>query len=83
MRLAACALPGAVLGAVAAVKMDSLLFQKVLGIFILVMVATVLIPTSGRTGNSPARPPADGSSIRSCSGSVSSGGCTRWGSGSS
>jgi uncharacterized membrane protein YfcA len=48
MRLAACALPGAVLGAVAAVKMDSLLFQKVLGIFILVMVATVLIPTSGK-----------------------------------
>ena len=47
MRLAACALPGAILGAVAAVKMDNLLFQKVLGIFILVMVATVLIPTSG------------------------------------
>src|SRR3989339_1214526 len=46
MRLAACALPGAVLGAVMAVKMDSLLFQKVLGIFILVMVATVLFPKS-------------------------------------
>lgn len=45
MRLAACALPGAVLGAVAAVRMESLLFQKVLGIFILALVATVLIPT--------------------------------------
>jgi uncharacterized membrane protein YfcA len=46
MRLAACALPGAIIGAVVAVKMDSLLFQKVLGIFILVMVATVLFPKS-------------------------------------
>jgi uncharacterized membrane protein YfcA len=44
MRLAACALPGAVLGAIAAVKMDNLLFQKVLGVFILIMVATVFIP---------------------------------------
>ena len=46
MRLAACALPGAVLGALAAVRMDSLIFQKVLGIFILAMVATVLVPRS-------------------------------------
>jgi uncharacterized membrane protein YfcA len=51
MRLAACALPGAVLGAIAAVKMDSLLFQKVLGVFILVMVATVLVPKSGKNGH--------------------------------
>lgn len=51
LRLAACALPGAVLGAVAAVKMDSLLFQKVLGIFILVMVATVLLPKSVKNEN--------------------------------
>jgi hypothetical protein len=50
MRLAACALPGAVLGAIAAVKMENLLFQKVLGIFILVMVSTVLIPKFGKNG---------------------------------
>src|SRR5512133_3415219 len=50
MRLAACALPGAVLGAIAAVRMDSLVFQKVLGIFILVMVGTVLIPKSAKSG---------------------------------
>jgi hypothetical protein len=48
IRLAACALPGAIMGAVVAVKMDSLVFQKVLGIFILVMVATVLFPKSAK-----------------------------------
>lgn len=50
MRLAACALPGAVLGAIAAVRMDSLLFQKVLGVFMLVMVATVLLPQTKKNG---------------------------------
>jgi uncharacterized membrane protein YfcA len=50
MRLAAAALPGAVVGAVVAVRMNSLLFQKVLGLFILVMVATVLIPRSKKNG---------------------------------
>src|SRR3989339_1592939 len=50
MRLAACALPGAGLGAGAAGKMDSLLFSKGLGIFILVIVATVLVPASGKNG---------------------------------
>jgi hypothetical protein len=44
MKLAACALPGALAGALLAVRMESILFQKVLGIFILVIVATVLIP---------------------------------------
>jgi len=44
MKLAACALPGALAGALLAVRMDSLIFQKVLGLFILVIVATVLIP---------------------------------------
>jgi len=51
MRLAACALPGAILGAVAAVRMDSILFQKVLGIFILVLVATVLFPGPAKRVN--------------------------------
>jgi len=44
IKLAACALPGALAGALLAVRMESILFQKVLGIFILVIVATVLIP---------------------------------------
>ena len=44
MKLAACALPGALAGALLAVRMDSGLFQKVLGIFILLIVATVFIP---------------------------------------
>ena len=56
MRLAVCALPGAVIGAVMAVRMDNLLFQKVLGLFILIMVATVLLPeraqSAERTGES-------------------------------
>ncbi len=53
MRLAACALPGAVLGAIGIVKMDSLPFQKVLGVFILAMVATVLVPKSGEHAFDP------------------------------
>jgi hypothetical protein len=47
MKLAACALPGALAGALLAVRMDGVLFQKVLGIFILVIVATVFIPLPG------------------------------------
>lgn len=53
MRLAACALPGAVIGVIMAVKMDSLLFQKVLGFFILIMVATVLFPKPALNGRKP------------------------------
>lgn len=44
MKLAACALPGALAGALLAVRMDGGLFQKVLGLFILLIVATVFLP---------------------------------------
>jgi uncharacterized protein len=51
MRLAVFALPGAVLGAIVAVKMDSLLFQRVLAVFILIIIITVIIPTPRRNGH--------------------------------
>jgi uncharacterized protein len=47
LKLAACALPGALAGALLAVRMDGVLFQKILGIFILLIVATVFIPLPG------------------------------------
>lgn len=50
MKLAACALPGALAGALLAVRMDGVLFQKVLGLFILVIVATVFFPQPATTG---------------------------------
>jgi uncharacterized membrane protein YfcA len=55
MRLSVCALPGAVLGAIVAVKMDSLLFQRVLAVFILIIIITVLIPTPKRNEHDASR----------------------------
>ena len=80
MRVAACALPGAVLGAVMAVKMDSLLFQKVLGIFILVMVATVLFPKSAKNANRIGETSGGWLIYPVMLGIGFIGDCTRWGS---
>lgn len=43
-KLAVFALPGAIAGAILAVKMDSLLFQRILAFFILFIIVTVIIP---------------------------------------
>lgn len=43
-KLAGFALPGAIAGAILAVKMDSLLFQRILAFFILFIIITVIIP---------------------------------------
>ena len=78
MRLAACALPGGPQGHRGR-QDEQPLFQKVLGLFILVMVATVLIPRFGKNGiRRPGNRRADGPSIPSCSGSALSGAFTRW-----
>ncbi|MDF1592262.1 MAG: sulfite exporter TauE/SafE family protein [Desulfobacterales bacterium] len=55
LKLAAFALPGAVAGAILAVKIDSVLFQRVLAIFIFAILLTVIIP--GRKQSAPGRPP--------------------------
>ena len=46
LKLASCALPGAVAGVILAVKIDSILFQRVLAVFIFGLLLTVIIPTS-------------------------------------
>ncbi|MEW6673077.1 MAG: sulfite exporter TauE/SafE family protein [Thermodesulfobacteriota bacterium] len=58
LKLAAFALPGAVAGAILAVKIDSVLFQRVLAIFILGILLTVIIPGSKRNKNVQAGKPA-------------------------
>ncbi len=59
LKLAAFALPGAVAGAVLAVKINNLLFQRVLAVFILGMLLTVLIPkTKNRVGPSRRKLPS-------------------------
>lgn len=52
LKLAAFALPGAIAGAVLAVNISNVLFQRVLGIFIFGILLTVIIPQSkkSRTG---------------------------------
>jgi len=52
LKLAAFALPGAIAGAVLAVNISNILFQRVLGIFIFGILLTVIIPQSkkSRTG---------------------------------
>jgi len=47
-KLAAFALPGAIAGAILAVKMDSHLFQRILAVFILFIIATVVLPKRQR-----------------------------------
>lgn len=48
LKLAAFALPGAIAGAVLAVNISSILFQRVLGIFIFGILLTVVIPRSNK-----------------------------------
>jgi len=57
LKLAACALPGAAAGAVLAVKIDSVLFQRVLAIFIFGMMLTVIVPRSKKIGTDQADTP--------------------------
>lgn len=60
LKLAAFALPGAVAGAVLAVKISSVLFQKVLGLFIFGILLTVIIPRSKKTDPGRTTEPAHG-----------------------
>ena len=55
LKLASCALPGAIAGAVLAVKMNSILFQKILAVFILGIMLTVVIPRGKKDGGSLVR----------------------------
>ena len=48
LKLAAFALPGAIAGAILAVKIDSVLFQRVLAFFILGILLTVIFPKSNK-----------------------------------
>jgi uncharacterized membrane protein YfcA len=52
LKLAACALPGAIAGAILAVKIDSILFQRILAVFIFGILLTVIIPKA-KTGSGP------------------------------
>ena len=54
LKLAAFALPGAIAGAVLAVNISSILFQRVLGIFIFGILLTVIIPQSKKSGTGQA-----------------------------
>jgi uncharacterized protein len=60
LKLAAFALPGAIAGAILAVKIDSALFQRVLGFFILGILLTVIIPKSKKTATTQTGNPAHG-----------------------
>lgn len=55
-KLAAFALPGAIAGAILAVKMDSLLFQRILAFFILFIIVTVIIPKRQDTSTKATNP---------------------------
>jgi len=50
LKLAACALPGAIAGVILAVKIDNILFQRILAVFIFGILLTVIIPKS-KTGS--------------------------------
>ena len=60
LKLAAFALPGAIAGAVLAVNISSILFQKVLGIFIFGILLTVVIPRSKKINTGQATEAAHG-----------------------
>lgn len=60
LKLAAFALPGAIAGAILAVKIDSVLFQRVLAIFIFGMLLTVIIPGTKTISTGQAAEPAHG-----------------------
>ena len=57
LKLAAFALPGAIAGAILAVKIDSVLFQRVLAFFIMGILLTVIFPKSNKNVTTqPVRP---------------------------
>ncbi len=58
LKFAAFALPGAIAGAILAVKLDSILFQRVLAFFILGILLTVIIPRSKKTTTTQIAKPA-------------------------
>jgi len=60
LKIASFALPGAIAGAILAVKIDSLLFQQVLAFFILGILLTVIIPRSNKTTTTQTVKPAHG-----------------------
>ena len=60
LKLAAFALPGAIAGAILAVKIDSVLFQRVLALFILGILLTVIIPRPKNTTTTQTVKPAHG-----------------------
>lgn len=60
LKLASFALPGAVAGAILAVKIDSVLFQRVLAFFILGILLTVIVPKSKKTIATQTVKPAHG-----------------------
>ena len=48
LKLAAWTLPGAIIGAIAAVNVSDALFQRILGVILIGVVITMLIPRSGK-----------------------------------
>ncbi len=58
LKIASFALPGAIAGAILAVKIDSALFQRVLAFFILGILLTVIIPRSKKTTTTQTVKPA-------------------------
>ena len=60
LKLAAFALPGAIAGAVLAVNISNILFQRVLGIFIFGILLTVIIPQSKKSSTGQATKSAHG-----------------------
>ena len=60
LKIAAFALPGAIAGAILAVRIDSVLFQRVLAFFILGILLTVIIPRSKKTTTTQTVKPAHG-----------------------
>jgi uncharacterized protein len=61
LKLALPTLPGAIAGAIVAVKIDNMLFQKILGLVMLGIVLTLILPTAKRkdvenTASQPAWP---------------------------
>ena len=51
-KLSLCTLPGAIIGAIVAVKIDNELFQKILGFVIIGIMITILFPQFNRRSNS-------------------------------
>ncbi len=54
-KLSLCTLPGAIIGAIVAVKIGNELFQKILGIVIIGIMITILFPQLNRQSNNQAK----------------------------